>query len=139
MAGPGRVARSNHTRAVLAVLVCSVTLAACGQRQVASFRSPTMPDPGGCYVLVYEHPEFRGAWEYINGPRRYAILDDLPFRSNWRRRIRSVHVGPTASVTMWASESFEGAGRRFPANARLTTLEALSGQIESLDVQCQRT
>jgi len=97
-----------------------------------------MPDPGGCYVVVYEQPEFRGAREYINGPRRYATLDDLPFRSNWRRRIRSVHVGSNASVTMWTRERFAGAGRQFPTNAKQATLEALSGQVQSLDVECAR-
>jgi hypothetical protein len=97
-----------------------------------------MPDPGGCYVVVYEQPDFTGAREYINGPRSYATLGDLPFRSNWRRRIRSVHVGPTASVTMWGSEGFQGMPRRFPANAKQTTLEALSGRVESLDVECER-
>ena len=97
-----------------------------------------MPDPGGCYVVVYERSEFMGPREYINGPRQYATLRDLPFRANWRRRIRSVQVGPMASVTMWGRERFEGVARRFPSNTRQTTLDALSGQVESLDVQCER-
>jgi hypothetical protein len=39
---------------------------------------------------------------------------------------------------MWANEGFQGALRRFAANAEQTTLEALSGRVESLDVQCER-
>ena len=97
-----------------------------------------MPDPGGCYVVVYEQPEFMGTREYINGPRQYATLRDLPFRANWRRRIRSVHVGPTASLTMWGREGFEGVPRRLPSSSKQTTLDALNGQVESIDVQCER-
>jgi hypothetical protein len=56
-----------------------LALWACAQSDVASLRSATMPDPGGCYVVVYEQAGFTGAREYINGPRRYATPDDLPF------------------------------------------------------------
>ena len=67
-----------------------------------------MPHPGGCYVLVYEQARFMGAREYINGPGKYATLADLPFRANWRRRIRSAQVGPAASVTLWEDEQLSG-------------------------------
>ena len=36
-----------------------------------------MPDPGGCYVLVYEEPNFMGPREFINGPGKYATLGEL--------------------------------------------------------------
>ncbi|HEY6362649.1 MAG TPA: hypothetical protein VIX63_16170 [Vicinamibacterales bacterium] len=96
-----------------------------------------MPHPGGCYVLVYEQPQFMGAREYINGPGKFATLADLPFRANWRRRIRSAQAGPAASVTLWGDESFRGASRRLVADARHAALDALSGQVESLEIECQ--
>lgn len=95
-----------------------------------------MPHPGGCYVLVYEQPQFMGAREYINGPGRYATLADLPFRVDWRRRIRSAHVGPAASVTLWDNERFQGAARRLVAEARHPVLDELSGRVASLEIEC---
>ena len=77
------------------------------------FHSATMPDPGGCYMLVYEEPTFMGAWEFINGPVKYTTLEELPFRANWRRRIRSVQVGPAASVTIWEGDAFRGHRKRY--------------------------
>jgi hypothetical protein len=96
-----------------------------------------MPDPGGCYVLVYERPEFLGAHEFLNGPRKYSTLSYLPFGANWRQRIRSAEIGPQASVTMWVDEGFHGASQTFGAGTKHAELsDALSGQVESIDVGC---
>jgi hypothetical protein len=98
-----------------------------------------MPNPGGCYVLVYEQPELMGPREFLNGPSRHATLRDLPFRANWRRRIRSAHVGPAASVTLWAREGFRGPSQTLPADTRQAALiDALSGRVESLQVACTK-
>ena len=67
---------------------------------------------------------------------RIATLADLPFRANWRRRIRSAHVGPTASVILWDNEQFQGVSRRLLAQAKHAVLDELSGRVESLVVDC---
>jgi hypothetical protein len=96
-----------------------------------------MRDPGGCYALVYEHERFTGAREFINGPRRYASLGDLPFRANWRRRIRSIYVGPAASVTMWTEKGWEGASQTISADIKEPFLsKPLSGRVQSLEISC---
>ena len=120
-------------------MVAVVLLAACSSRLVRTpgGGSATMPDPGGCYVLVYERPQFLGAHEFLNGPRKYSRLSDLPFGANWRRRIRSAEVGPQASVTMWADAGFQGPSQTLgPGTKQGELADALSGRVESVDVGC---
>ena len=96
-----------------------------------------MPDPGGCYVLVYEQPEFVGAREFINGPAKYSTLTALPFRANWRRRIRSARVGLAATVTAWVQEAFQGASMMLRADSSYPRLSnTFSGRVESMEVAC---
>ena len=136
MAGAGQVVRRRACRLAF-VLACSCGLTACARHpDLGPLGSATMPHPDGCYVIVYEQPEFMGAGEYINGPSKYATLADLPFRANWRRRIRSAHVGPTASVILWDNEQFQGVSRRLLAQAKHAVLDELSGRVESLVVDC---
>ena len=96
-----------------------------------------MPEPGGCYVLVYDQPEFMGSREFINGPAKYATLTALPFRANWRRRIRSARVGLAANVTAWVRDAFQGASMMLRADSSYPRLSStFSGQVESLEVAC---
>jgi hypothetical protein len=126
------------------IAVCSVTaiclaVTVCAPR-VGTLGSPSMPDPGGCYVLVYDQPEFMGAREFINGPAKYSTLSALPFRINWRHRIRSARVGLAATVTAWVDENFQGASMTLRAESSYPRLsDAFSGQLESLDVACARS
>ena len=123
----------------LACIVAVVLLADCSSRSVNTLGggSATMPDPGGCYVLVYERPQFLGAHEFLNGPRKYSTLSNLPFGANWRQRIRSAEIGPQASVTMWADGAFQGTSQTFgPGTKHPELSDALSGQVESIDVGC---
>ena len=127
-------------RSACVVFVVVIAFYGCAHgRGEEPFRSATMPDPGGCYVLVYEQPQFMGAREFINGPVKYATLKDLPFRANWRRRIRSVQVGPTASVTIWEGERSQGASQTLSSDSRHSELSApLSGRVQSLEIRCTR-
>jgi len=117
---------------------CVVTFNACTSRvEVRPLGSLTMPDPRGCYMLVYELPGFMGAREFINGPRKYPGLTDLPFRANWRRRIRSAEVGSAATVTMWAGAGFRGASQQLARGRSYPTLiEGVTGRVEALDIAC---
>jgi hypothetical protein len=96
-----------------------------------------MPDPGGCYLLVYDRAQFMGSRQFINGPRKYATLADLPSRADWRHRIRSAEIGPRASVTLWADAVFQGTSQTFGPGTKHPLLpDALSGRVESMDVAC---
>ena len=125
-------------RRAVACVVTALCLGAmgCAARAVNS-RGGAMPDPGGCYVEVYDQPEFMGAREFINGPARHATLNVLPFRADWRHRIRSARVGPDATVTAWVDEGFQGAFVTWNAESSYPLLSpAFSGEVESLDVTC---
>jgi hypothetical protein len=121
---------------IFAVIVVCLAATECTPR-VGSLGDLSMPDPGGCYVLVYEQPEFVGAREFINGPAKYPTLMALPFRVTWRRRIRSARVGLAATVTAWVREGFQGASMMLRADSSYPRLSnTFSGQVESLEVAC---
>jgi hypothetical protein len=125
----------QHIMAVVLVF----TVAACARRPSEN-HSSVMPHPGGCYVLVFDHPQLTGAREFINGPEKYYTLRNLPFGDNWRKRIRSVAVGPGATATLWTDEGFEGASIRLRADLKYPTLApAFDKEIESLVVACTTT
>ena len=97
------------------------------------------PNPNGCYAIIYENPGFEGAGDVLNGPTRLPLLEQVPQTNevNWQRRIRSLRVGSTATVTVYAQTAFKGYSRRFEPGTERPQLEpALSAQIQSLDVVC---
>ena len=97
-----------------------------------------MPNPDGCYLLVWEQAQFLGASDYINGPRDYPNLRTLPNNRNWHDRIASVRVGPTADVMAFTSENFGGTSLRLAAGSTHAALpDGLVEQIESLRVGCR--
>ena len=96
-----------------------------------------MPSPDGCFVRVWEGLSFSGAFDFINGPRDYPSLRDMPGGHLWRNRIRSAKVGPSAVVTAWSDENFQGATMRLIANADYPKLpETMEAQIESIAIEC---
>jgi len=96
-----------------------------------------MPDPAGCFVLVAELPELAGDREYISGPAQHRLLTDLPFRRNWRRRIRSVAVGSRALVTLWTREQLTGQSMMLRSDATYAQLPAMFDRtVQSLDIAC---
>lgn len=100
---------------------------------------PRAPNPNGCYVIVYEQPDFQGAGDVFNGPARWLSLEGLLLTNeqSWQNRIRSVRVGNRATVTMYVNAAFKGESGRFPSNAELPRLDqALSGRIKSLELDC---
>lgn len=115
--------------------VFATMLVACGAGR--SQRAWTMPSPDGCFVQVWDGPGFRGVSEFINGPRRYEHLRDLPGRLSWKGRIRSLRLGPNASAIAWSSERFEG--RNLPLttdNRHADRFATLPVDVESLDIRC---
>src|SRR5687767_4413438 len=102
---------------------------------------PRAPNPNGCYVIVYERPDYQGAGEVLNGPLRLSSLERLSETNeeNWRNRIRSLRVGNSAAVTAYVDPAFAGDSRQFTAGTAQPRLEvALSGRIESLELACRQ-
>jgi hypothetical protein len=120
------------------ILLALVAGASCSHPTVNAF--PPQPDPNGCYVMVFDQPEFLGIPDVWNGPARWASLDGLRrVRSQgWGNQIRSLRVGPGATVTVFTDTSFQGTSRQFEADTKQARLDgSLSGKIESLQLACR--
>ena len=98
------------------------------------------PNPNGCYVFVYDQPEWQGARVVLNGPDRWPSIERLLVdEEDWRNRIRSIDVGPAATVTVYTDAAFTGVSRKFAPKSRLGRLDGeVSARIESLDIACPR-
>jgi hypothetical protein len=99
------------------------------------------PNPNGCYVIVYEGADFRGVGDVFNGPGRWRRLHPLTQtnETNWRNRIRSLHVGSLATVTVFTDEDFRGESQRLSSATDHPRLDArVSGRVESLEIACPR-
>ena len=97
----------------------------------------TMPSVDGCFLRVWDAPQLAGLSDFINGPRDYPTLRDLPGGRLWNNRIRSAYAGPAATVTLWMDEDFRGASLTLQPDATYRLLpESVSGQAESMTVVC---
>jgi hypothetical protein len=99
-----------------------------------------MPSPDGCFVQVWDAPHFMGITDYINGPRAYLTLRDLPGARVWTRRIHSLKTGVAARTTVYGAEDFSGPSLRLLPDREYRTLpESLSGRIASVNIQCEQS
>ena len=97
------------------------------------------PNPSGCYVMIFEEAGFGEANDVLNGPGRWASLDGLSETNypKWANRIRSLRVGGAANVTAFTDARFRGRSESYEPESELPALNpALSGNIESLSIQC---
>jgi len=67
--------------------------------------APAMGAGGGCWVDVFDRPDFAGSRVHIEGPAALPSLAGLDGR-DWSDRIESLEVGPDASVTAYRNEGF---------------------------------
>jgi hypothetical protein len=119
-------------------IVGLVVLAGCASTPSQVSYSPPAPNPNGCYVFVFERPEWQGARVMLNGPdKRWNLERLLLNEEDWRNRIRSVDVGPAAMLTVYTDLQFKGASRRFGPGSRAGRLDGdINARIESLELQC---
>ena len=96
-----------------------------------------MPNPTGCFVQVWDRPRFEGVFDYINGPRDYPSLRDLPGGRAWSNRIWSAKVGPDATVLLFSDENAQGSSVTLRPDQEYRNLpEALAGKAKSATVRC---
>ena len=117
-----------------------VVLAGCGAREPRrSGLGVPAPNPNGCYVFLYDRPDWQSTGVVLNGPARWPKLDGLfANHENWRNRIRSLDVGPAATVTVYTDTDFTGISRQLAPNSKYPRLDReLSARIESLGVACR--
>jgi hypothetical protein len=131
----GWLVRRGRRLRIAWLVVFAALVVGCGGSRAQ--RAWTMPSPDGCYVQVWDRPGFNGVSEFINGPRRYEHLRDLPGRLSWKGKIRSLRLGPTAAGIAWTSERFEGSNLLLVTDNRQPNRFAeLSMSVESLDIRC---
>jgi hypothetical protein len=134
---PASIPLSHRARMVGNVLLFALMAASCGTRSPA-LTARTMPHPDGCFVQVWDQPRFVGASDFINGPRRYATLQDLPGRHNWANRIHSLKLGDSASVTVWSEDHFRGTPVNFTEDSQEPQRSAaVAPKIGSLSISCR--
>jgi hypothetical protein len=125
-------------RRTIWIIILAVSSACSGRRP--PIVHPSAPEPAGCFVEVFAQEEFAGARDYINGPATHRRLNRLPFESNWHNRIRSVRVGPTATVLLWAKENFQGNSLKFgPDRNHPRLIPDFRGRVASLAIECTDT
>jgi hypothetical protein len=122
--------------ATLASLALIVTTVACGGSRSQYRAITTMPSPDGCYLQVWDQPRFAGASDFINGPRRYDNLRDVPGNRRWTNRIKSVRLGPRAIAIAWSDEQFRGKNAVLIADSRQGTFPTVPATIQSLEIRC---
>jgi hypothetical protein len=115
-----------------------VVLAGCASDPVQLGVSLPAPNPNGCYVFVYDRAAWQGARVLLNGPDKWSTLERVLLNNeDWRNRIRSMDVGPRATVTVYTERRFMGVSRRFGPGGRVERLDGqISANIESLDLTC---
>jgi hypothetical protein len=97
-----------------------------------------MPHPDGCFVQVWDQPRFAGASDFINGPRRYETLRQLPGRRDWAYRIRSLKLGGNAYLTVWSEDKFRGSTVTFTDDSlQPQRSAAVAPRIGSLSISCR--
>jgi hypothetical protein len=116
------------------LLLLLLASAGCGGAAINAW--PAAPNPNGCYVTVFDQPQYLGIRDVWNGPARWATLDGL--QRTRRNEIRSLQVGPRASVTVFTESDFKGGSTRMTAKTSHPELDSkFSGRIESLELTCE--
>jgi hypothetical protein len=90
---PRRVTLNRKSMSHTATILILVVLAGCAPRVTSS--AVQAPNPNGCYVFVYENPDFSGARSVFNGPRRFRTFTP-PTRRGLPSAHEAVWSGPAA-------------------------------------------
>ena len=123
-----------YTATLAAAALCS-----CAKQQpVLQGIGGTAPNPSGCYVFVYDRTDWQGERAVLNGPTKWWTVERLRVdHKDWRNRIRSLEVGPTALVTLYTELNYKGASQQFGPASRPARFDGqLGAGVESLDVTC---
>jgi hypothetical protein len=96
------------------------------------------PNPDGCYVFVYDRTDWRGERAVLNGPGKWSNVERLRLDDkNWRNQIRSIEVGPGATVTLYTELNYRGGSQQFgPSSKPARFGGTLSDGVESIDIAC---
>jgi hypothetical protein len=121
-------------------VLAAIALTGCAAASSSLVRGMTAPNPSGCYLQVFAGERLRGVADFINGPRRYGSLSNLPNGANWNGRIRSIEVGPAATATIWTGPNRSGKSMDLHLDRPYPMLPAeFSGKVQSMDLRCEES
>jgi Peptidase inhibitor family I36 len=133
---------SGHARRYscsLAILAAAM-LAGCATEPVLGGLGGNAPNPNGCYVFVYDQENWRGQRVVLNGPGKWQSLERLRRNDDkdWRKNIRSIEIGSSATVTLYTEQNYSGVSQQFgPTSDQARFNGSLSAGIESLALSCR--
>lgn len=136
------ITQSGHVRRCcrsVAALV-AVVFAGCATEPVRGGLGGTAPNPNGCYVFIYEQADWRGERVVLNGPGKWPGLERLRRDDkDWRKRIRSIEIGASATVTLYTEANYRGVSQQFgPGSDQARFNGSVSVGIESIALSCSR-
>ena len=111
-----------------------LVVAACGARSNSAQLFRTAPNPNGCYAQLFAGEQFLGTGDYVNGPRRVPNVRDDP---RWRNGVRSLRVGPSTIVRLWAEDNYRGSMVRITSDQHQASVSSALGEAAaSLQISC---
>ena len=133
---------SSHTRrccCLVAAFVAAV-LAGCATEPVLGGLGGNAPNPNGCYVFIYDQENWRGQRVVLNGPGKWQSVERLQRNDDkdWRKNIRSIEIGSSATLTAFTEPNYRGVSQQFgPASDPARLGGSLAIGIESLAISCR--
>jgi Peptidase inhibitor family I36 len=128
-------------RVSIAILAAAM-LAGCAKEPVLGGLGGNAPNPNGCYVFLYDQENWRGKRVVLNGPGKWQSVERLQRNDDkdWRKNIRSIEIGSSATVTLYTEQNYSGVSQQFgPASDQARFNGSLSAGIESLALSCRPT
>jgi hypothetical protein len=128
-----------HVSCCCFLITIAAALAGCAKQPALEGLGGPAPNPNGCYVFVYDRTDWRGERAVLNGPAKWWSVERLWLNDkDWRNRIRSIDVGPSATVTLYTELNYKGASQQFGPASKPSRLDGqLSSGVESLDLACR--
>jgi hypothetical protein len=93
------------------------------------------PLASGCWVRMYEAENFSGSTVTLVGPAELSEMRG-PFGMQWEDRVGSFEVGPSATVSVFSDDGFDGTETRYSSRRRVADA---ADEFESLRIACART
>ena len=115
-------------------------LGGCAKEPVLGGLGGNAPNPNGCYVFLYDQENWRGKRVVLNGPGKWQSVERLQRNDDkdWRKNIRSIEIGSSATLTAFTEPNYQGVSQQFgPARDPARLGGSLAAGIESLAISCR--
>jgi hypothetical protein len=80
----------------------------------------------GCWVRLYDQKNFQGDSFTLSGAMDLAEMKG-PFGFNWENKVRSLEIGPKASLTIYDNRNFRDQDRKIATGSKVPDLSKKMG------------